>query len=86
MTNITFLHVSAVVAGSELLADEIGRGVTPSRFTDVVAEAVDKRMEELRDIPHIEDVAFSTLLRRKQIVYARLSAIMTTFYAMRGRR
>jgi len=86
MTTMTLLQVSAVVEGSERLADEIGRaGVTPQRFTEVVKEALDKRLKELRSIPNITDVSYAPILRRRQIVYGRLSALVTTYNAINGR-
>ncbi len=83
MTTMTLLQVAGVVQGSERLADEIARaGVTPARFTEVFRDGIEKRLRELRDIPAIQDVSYAPLLRRKQIVYGRLSALVTTYNAM----
>lgn len=87
MTTMTLLQAAAIVEGSERLADEIGRnGVTAARFTEVVKEAIDKRMRELHEIPNITDVAYAPILRRRQTVYARLAALATTYNALMQNR
>lgn len=78
---LSILEVSAIVDGSERLADEIGRaGVTDRTLQRMpFREALSKRMAELRAIEPVPDTRFADLNRRKNIVYARLSALLTLY-------
>lgn len=81
MTEMTVLQVAGIVEGSERLADEIARaGVTPKTFLQSAFRAsLEKRLEELRSIPDERNVALTGWLRRKQLVYGRLSALLTMY-------
>lgn len=83
MTEMTVLQVAGIVEGSERLANEIARaGITPQTFLhSTFCSALEKRLEELRSIDEVKDLRMQDLLRRKQIVYGRLSALLTTYQA-----
>lgn len=83
MTTMTVLQVAGIVEGAERLVQEISQnGVTKANFTAVLSDRLMKAMADLRGVPNIQDVSYAPLLRRKQEVYGRMSALMTTYNAI----